>query len=82
VRGNKFWHADPNGELSAVLDDLRLIIRQRDGFTRYLILQRGGREIMLGSGTESDVSQAMIAAQHAAERIAFILSQRARTRTS
>src|ERR1700733_13975207 len=73
---DRSWHTDPNGELSAVVDDLRLIIRQCAGFIRYLILQRGMREIMLGSGTESDVSTAMVAAQSAAERTQFILAQR------
>jgi hypothetical protein len=74
------WHADPNGEFFAVVDDLRLIIRSCDGFARYLILQRGARDIMLGSGTEIDVSKAMVAAQRAAERTRFILAQRARMR--
>lgn len=75
-----FWHADHNGELSAVVDDLRLIIRSGDGFARYLILQRGARDIMIGSGTESDLGKAMVAAQRAAERTQFILAQRARMR--
>jgi hypothetical protein len=76
----EFWHADPNGELSATVHGLRLIIRRCDGFSRYLILQRSAHgnypEIMVGSGTESDVSKAMVAARRAAMRTDFILSHR------
>jgi len=75
-----FWHADSNGELSTTVHDLRLIIRQRDGFSRYLILQRSTHgdypETMLGSGTESDVSKAMIAARRAAMRAEHLVLSR------
>lgn len=79
--GQELWRTDQTGELSASIDKLRLVIRRCDGYARYLILHRtthGGTypEIMLGSGTESDVRTAMIAARRAAMRIAFILAER------
>jgi hypothetical protein len=72
------WRLDPNGALSAVIDDLRLVIHPCDGVTRYLILQRGAPEVMLGSGNESNLSKAKAAALSAAERTQFILFQRCR----
>jgi hypothetical protein len=78
----ELWHTNLNGELSATVHDLRLIIRHCGEYSRYLILQRSANsdypEIMLGSGTESDVSKAMVAATRAAMRAELILSQRSK----
>jgi hypothetical protein len=77
------WHTNSNGELSATVHDLRVIIRPCAGYIRYLILRHDTRaecpEVLLRSGTESDVSRAMIAARLAAERAELVLSHRSKT---
>jgi hypothetical protein len=77
--GHAFWRADPNGDLSAIVSDLRLIIQPCDGFTRYLIVQRGAAEIMLGSGNEIDLSKAPVVALRTVKRMQFMLTQRGQT---
>lgn len=55
------WESEPNGDLSATMRGLRLVIRNADSFARFLLLKRswfGSRGEMLESGCEDSVSTA------------------------
>jgi hypothetical protein len=57
---NQIWRTEPNGDLSAVVLDLRLVIHQGGKFPRFLLLQgshdRGlNSEVLLESGCEDNV---------------------------
>jgi hypothetical protein len=79
--GQKHWDVGPDGQLTATLHSLRLMVRKSDGHARYLVLGRfaDGRassEIMLASGTEPNVRAAIEAAERTATRIAPIIAAR------
>ena len=68
------WLVEPNGDLSMLTQRLRLIIRRFDGCARFLVLKRPARgerdaEVLLSSGTATNVSKAKDAAQHAGTRL-------------
>lgn len=82
----ELWQTSPDGEFFSCENNLRIVIRRCGGYTRYVVLYRGTKdarhpEMLLGSGTESDLTTAMIAARRAATRIGFVLTQRLTTRT-
>ena len=56
------WHNEPNGDQSAVLNGMKLVIRKSNGFARYLLLalprRRGGRPVLLESGCVDNVKTA------------------------
>jgi hypothetical protein len=57
------WHTEPNGDLSSVMLNLRLIVRKGDEFSRFLLLERchdsnGSYETLLESGCEDSVHAA------------------------
>jgi len=57
------WHEEANGDLSATLHGMRLVVRERDGFARYLLLGRprweaGQSEVLMESGSEDHVDAA------------------------
>jgi hypothetical protein len=60
---HQMWRTEPNGDLSAVMLNLRLVIHEGDGFSRFLLLGRSGngsgkQEVLLESGCEDDVHAA------------------------
>ena len=68
------WLVEPNGDLSILTQTLRLNIRSFDGFARFLVLRRPARgkrdaEVLLSSGTATNVNTAKAAAQQAATRL-------------
>lgn len=69
--GRARWHVDSNGQLSARVHGLKLIVCKFDACARYLIVQsatqgRPSTGIMLASGTEPSVDAAMMAAERVA----------------
>jgi hypothetical protein len=57
------WHTEPNGDLTAVVLDLRLVVHEGDRYSRFLLLGRchrdsGGQDMLLESGCEEDVQSA------------------------
>jgi len=75
MAGHEIWHTEPDGDLSAVVQNLKLIVRRDNAYTRYLVLRGAGQgwghaDVILASGSEYDVSAAMIAATRTANRIA------------
>jgi hypothetical protein len=72
------WLVEQNGDLSTVTQRLRLIIRKFEGFVRFLVLRRSasekrGSEVLLSSGTATNVSTAKAAAQRTAVRLESML---------
>jgi hypothetical protein len=69
------WWTEPNGDLAAEANGLRLAVRapeRSDGAVRFLVVRRDGDEQpqeILASGTEDDMRAAMKAAVRMAERI-------------
>ena len=56
------WHKESNGNQSAMLQGVRLVVIEAAGFARYLLLRRldsDGKEILLESGSEDNVDTAM-----------------------
>jgi hypothetical protein len=87
MRGEVTWRTEQNGELSAALHNLKLIISTWDNCARYVVLQRvihGGTliETLLHSGTEPTILAAMVAAIRAATRIESMLAERPKTKTN
>lgn len=81
---HEIWRAEPDGQLSAEILNLKLIVLKSDTGARYMILQRNrdGRmnpEVMLSSGTEPNVEAAIVAATRVAARIDLMLAERRRT---
>ena len=75
------WQTAPNGDLSAEMRNLRLVIRDADGFTRFLLLRRsdgGSRplETPLESGCENDVRAAKAKAVQRAVRLTAMSAAR------
>jgi hypothetical protein len=75
MAGHEIWHTEPDGDVSAVVQNLKLIVRKDNAYTRYLVLRGSGQgrdyaDVLLASGSEYDVSAAMIAATRIAIRIA------------
>jgi hypothetical protein len=68
------WQAEPNGDSSATMLNLRLVIRDAGGFTRFLLLRRSRfrcrGEMLLESGCENDVSAAKAKAVQRATKLA------------
>ena len=64
--GNGMWHREPNGDLSASLDGMRLVVRKINGFARYMLLAQPRRmhdpEFLLESGSADNVDAAKEAA--------------------
>jgi len=82
----KSWHTEPDGRMSALVHNLKLVIRTFDDCARYVILQpatygRNDLEVLLASGTEPNVSSAIIAASRAAARIRLMLTERLKIST-
>ena len=82
--GREEWHADTDEQSSATVRSLKLMIRKADNCARYLVFGRVGSdeaacEIMLASGTEPNVSEAMMAAERTAARIEPIFAGRLKT---
>lgn len=76
----QFWSAERDGQLSAVVGSLRLLVRSSDDCARFLIVHQSTHDNsysnLLASGTESNVNAAMAAARKAATRIEYILADR------
>lgn len=56
------WHREPNGDQSAMLQGVRLVVMEAAGFARFLLLRRLGndeKEILLEFGSEDNVGTAM-----------------------
>jgi hypothetical protein len=70
----ELWYAGPNGILSTVVGDLRLVVQapeQVGGTARFQVLRQGHGDkpdALVGSGHGADVSAAMAAAERMAER--------------
>ncbi len=68
------WRTEPRGILSAEVDGVRLIVQAPEkagGPVRFIVLCRetvGQSEIIVGSGTEDSVLDAMAAAERMAQR--------------
>ena len=80
----EIWRAEADGQASAEVPGLKLIVRRSDTCARYVILRRTGygatcTEVMLSSGTEPNVEAAMAAAKKVATRIAAMLAARRRS---
>jgi hypothetical protein len=74
------WLVEPNGDLSTLTQTLRLNVRCFDGFARYLVLRRSARgerdaEVLLSSGTATNMNKAKAAAQQAATRLESMLGR-------
>jgi hypothetical protein len=72
------WREEPNGDLSAVLYGMRLVIRESNGFARFLLLGHprradGEAEVLLESGSEDDVGAAKERAAQRAASVACLL---------
>ena len=73
------WHEESNGDLSATLHGMKLVVRERDGFARYLLLARprweaGQSEVPLESGSEDHVGAAKERGMRRAVGVASILN--------
>ncbi len=73
------WREESNGDLSAMLHGMRLVVRERDGFARYLLLagprqEAGQSEVLLESGSEDHVDAAKERAVRRAAGVASILN--------
>lgn len=82
--GRARWHVDSNGQLSARVHGLKLIVCKFDACARYLIVQsatqgRPSTGIMLASGTEPSVDAAMMAAERVARRFEPTLAKQSRS---
>ena len=60
---HQIWRTEPNGDLSAIMVNLRLMVHEGDRYSRFLLLslfQDGSRnhEVLLESGCEDDVHAA------------------------
>ena len=80
----KAWRTAADGQVSAEVHGLRLVVRRASACARYVVLQPCGyaeerAEILLSSGTEPTVSEAMAAAERAATRTIFLLGERRRS---
>ena len=68
------WQVEPNGDLSATMLNLRLVIRDAGGFIRFLLLRRSRfrsqGETLLESGCENNVSTAKARAIQRAMKLA------------
>jgi hypothetical protein len=67
------------GDLSAMLHGMRLVVRERDGFARYLLLagprqEAGQSEVLLESGSEDHVDATKERAVRRAADVAGILN--------
>jgi hypothetical protein len=72
------WLSGSTGELSTLTQSLRLVIRRFDGFARFLVFKRRApnrqcREMILSSGTATNVNAAKAAARQTATRLEAIL---------
>ena len=79
----KAWRTAPDGQVMAEVHGLKLVVRRASACARYVVLQPCGyaeqrAQIMLSSGTEPTVSEAMAAAERAATRTIFLLGERQR----
>ena len=78
---NHVWRTEPNGDQSAVVFNLRLVIREGDRFSRWLLLGRsydgsGSQEVPLESGCEDNVGSAKERAfERARKRKAALVSR-------
>jgi hypothetical protein len=75
------WLIAPTGELWTLTQSLRLVIQRFDGFARFLVLRRSARdkqsrEMILSSGTATDVNAAKAAARQTATRLEAIFACR------
>lgn len=57
------WYTQPNGDLSAVVLDLKLVVHEGEKYSRFLLLGRchqdhEGQDVLLESGCEEDVQSA------------------------
>jgi hypothetical protein len=78
------WRIAYDGQVSAGVHGLKLVVRRAGNCARYVVLQPCGHaetraEIMLSSGIEPTVSAAMVAAERAAARTLFLLAERRRS---
>lgn len=70
----ELWKTEPSGVLSSEVDGLRLVVqapKQADGPVRFLVLRQatnGGLGTLVGSGSETGVQAAIIAAEQMANR--------------
>ena len=77
------WKTQPDGQSSAQVLGLKLVVRKYDNCARYVVLQPGGyggtcAQDMLSSGTEPNPNAAMVAAEKAATRTVYMFSERRR----
>jgi hypothetical protein len=80
----EIWRTEPDGQISAEIEGLKLIIRRSATCARYVILQSQGdgetcAGAMLSSGTEPTVHAAKMAAERAVARTAIMLGRRRRS---
>ena len=78
------WRTAFDGQVSAEVHGLKLVVCRASTCARYVVLQPCGyaearAEIMLSSGTEPTMSAAMAAAERAAGRAILLLSERQRS---
>jgi hypothetical protein len=75
---NEIWHNEPNGDLTAFLLGLKLVIHKARGFSRFLLFCRphGGRkhEVLLESGCEDNVPAAQEKAVRRAVKLTATLA--------
>ena len=70
----ELWKTEPSGVLSSEVDGLRLVVQapeQAGGLVRFLVLRQirnGGLGALMGSGSETGVQAAMLAAEQMANR--------------
>ena len=79
----EIWQTEPDGQSSAQVLGLKLVVRKYDSCARYVVLQPSGyggtcAQVMLSSGTEPNPNAAMVAAERAATRTVYMLSERRR----
>jgi hypothetical protein len=79
----EIWQTEPDGQSSAQVLGLKLVVRKYDSCARYVVLQPDGcggtcAQVMLSSGTEPNPNAAKIAAERAATRTVCMLSERRR----
>ena len=81
--GREVWKTEPDGQSSAQVLGLKLVVRKYDSCARYVVLQPDGcggtcAQVMLSSGTEHNPNAVMVAAESATTRTVYMLSERRR----
>ena len=77
------WQTEPDGQASAQVLGLKLVVRTYDTCARYVVLQPSGygrtcAQVMFSSGTEHNPNAVMVAAERATTSTVYMLSERRR----